>query len=347
LTEELLKAFNDMLSEREEQESLSLNDRVLIIDGMNTFIRSFAAIPTMDDNGNHIGGVTGFLRSVAFAIRQVNPTRVYVIFDGKGGSKRRRDIYPEYKAGRKPVTRLNRAYDMTTEQDEKDLMKRELVIVAKSLLSLPITTITLDHVEADDIMSYIATHTAEQGGQSILYSTDKDFLQLVNDNITIWHPMKKKTYTTDLVLEEHKIHPNNFLLYRSLIGDNSDNISGIKGIGTKTLLKHMPQFAEEQKITLDELMDTAKANKSKVMQKIVDNKDIIERNLYLMSLESANMSDINKMKVLNRINESEVILDKPHLTNLLEEYNILPAIQNYNFWLQQTFLPLMRFNGRL
>jgi len=150
-----------------------------------------------------------------------------------------------------------------------------------------------------------------------------------------------------LVLEEHKIHPNNFLLYRSLIGDNSDNISGIKGIGTKTLLKHMPQFAEEQKITLDELMDTAKANKSKVMQKIVDNKDIIERNLYLMSLESANMSDINKMKVLNRINESEVILDKPVLTNLLEEYNILPAIQNYNFWLQQTFLPLMRFNGRL
>jgi hypothetical protein len=94
-------------------------------------------------------------------------------------------------------------------------------------------------------------------------------------------------------------------------------------------------------------MDVAKANKSKVMQKIVDNKDIIERNLYLMSLESANMSDINKMKVLNRINESEVILDKPVLTNLLEEYNILPAIQNYNFWLQQTFLPLMRFNGRL
>jgi 5'-3' exonuclease len=89
MTEELLSAFNDMLSEKEKQESLSLNDRVLIIDGMNTFIRSFAAIPTMDDNGNHIGGVTGFLRSVAFAIRHVNPTRVYVIFDGKGGSKRR------------------------------------------------------------------------------------------------------------------------------------------------------------------------------------------------------------------------------------------------------------------
>ena len=346
MTEELLSAFNDMLSDKEKQESLSLNDRVLIIDGMNTFIRSFAAIPTMDDNGNHIGGITGFLRSIAYAIRQVNPTRVYVIFDGKGGSKRRRDIYPEYKAGRKPVTRLNRAYDMTTAQDERDLMKRELVISAKSLMNLPITTITLDHVEADDIMAYIATHTAEQGGESIIYSTDKDFLQLVNDNITIWHPMKKKTYTAEIILEEHSIHPNNFLLYRSLIGDNSDNISGIKGIGTKTLLKHAPQFAEEKEVTLDELMDIAQASKSKVMKKIVDNIDIIERNLYLMSLSSVNMSANNKMTVLNRVQEDEVILDKDNLTNLLKEYNVLPAIQNYDFWLQQTFTPLTRFNGR-
>ena len=76
MTEELLKAFNNMLNEKEEQQNLSFNDRVLVIDGMNTFIRSFAAIPTMDDNGNHIGGVTGFLRSIAYAIRQINPTRV-------------------------------------------------------------------------------------------------------------------------------------------------------------------------------------------------------------------------------------------------------------------------------
>ena len=346
MTEELLKAFNNMLNEKEELQSLSFNDRVLIIDGMNTFIRSFAAIPTMDDNGNHIGGVTGFLRLIAYAIRQINPTRVYVIFDGKGGSKRRRDIYPEYKAGRKPVTRLNRAYDMTTAQDERDLMKRELVIVAKSLMSLPITTITLDHVEADDIISYIATHTEEQGGESIIYSTDKDFLQLVNENITVWHPMKKKTYTAELILEEHKIHPNNFLLYRAITGDTSDNISGVKGVGIKTLLKHVPQFAEESEISLDELVDISQANKSKVMQKIADNKDILERNLYLMSLSSVNMSSNNKMTVLNRIEENETILDKDILTNLLREYNILPAIQNYDFWLQQTFSPLTRFNGR-
>ena len=342
-----MKAFENMLGDREEQKNLSLNSRVLIIDGMNTFIRSFAAIPTMDDNGNHIGGVTGFLKSVGFAIRTIKPTRVYVVFDGKGGSKRRRDFFPEYKSGRKPVTRLNRAYDMTTEQDEKDLMKYELVIVAKSLMNLPITTITLDHVEADDIISYIAQYTKEQNGESIIYSTDKDFLQLVDEKTTVWHPMKKKTYDDKLVLEEHKIHPNNFLLYRSLTGDNSDNIPGIKGLGTKTLLKFIPQFAEPNKLELDELLDIAKAHKSKVMNTVADNKDILERNLYLMSLSSANMSDINKMKVLNRIENADTTLNKPDLTKLLKEFNILPAMQNYDFWLQQTFSPLTRFNGRL
>ena len=82
------------------------------------------------------------------------------------------------------------------------------------------------------------------------------------------------------------------------------------------------------------------------MKKIVDSIDIIERNLYLMSLSSVNMSANNKMTVLNRVQEDEVILDKDNLTNLLKEYNVLPAIQNYDFWLQQTFTPLTRFNGR-
>ena len=126
MTQDLLEVFQSM-DFSDKDEGIALNDRVLIIDGMNTFIRSFAAIPTMDENGNHIGGVTGFLKSIGYVTRKFKPSRVYVIFDGKGGSKRRRDIYPDYKLGRKPLTRLNRTYDMTTEKDEQDLMRYESV----------------------------------------------------------------------------------------------------------------------------------------------------------------------------------------------------------------------------
>ena len=95
---------------------MTYNSRVLLIDALNTFLRSYAAIPTLDDNGNHIGGMSGFLKSIGSVIRDFKPTRVIIVFDGKGGSQRRRKIYPDYKANRKPPTRLNRQYDMTTEQ---------------------------------------------------------------------------------------------------------------------------------------------------------------------------------------------------------------------------------------
>ena len=344
MTQDLLEVFQSMDFSNKD-DGITLNDRVLIIDGMNTFIRSFAAIPTMDENGNHIGGVTGFLKSVGYVIRKFKPSRVYVIFDGKGGSKRRRDIYPDYKSGRKPLTRLNRTYDMTTEQDEQDLMRYELVIVAKALMKLPITTITLDYVEADDIISYIAQHVVENGGESIIYSTDKDFLQLVGDGIKVWNPVRKKTYIPETVLEDYTIHPNNFLLYRALTGDISDNLPGIKGLGMKTLLKFMPGFATEEKLDLDDVITVAESSKSKVILKIVDQKENIQRNLILMSLLSVMMSDNNKLKVLNKINKPQLFLKKYDLTKLLIETNILPSMQNYDSWVVSTFNSLTRFDG--
>jgi DNA polymerase-1 len=344
MTQDLLEVFQSM-DFSDKDEGIALNDRVLIIDGMNTFIRSFAAIPTMDENGNHIGGVTGFLKSVGYVTRKFKPSRVYVIFDGKGGSKRRRDIYPDYKLGRKPLTRLNRTYDMTTEKDEQDLMRYELVIVAKALMKLPITTITLDHVEADDIMSYIAQHVVEAGGESIIYSTDKDFLQLVGDGIKVWNPVRKKTYIPEIVVEDYEIHPNNFLLYRALTGDTSDNLPGIKGLGMKTLLKIVPEFVTEQHLTFDDVIDAAENSKLKVASRIIDEQEAIKLNIKLMSLRSVMISDNNKMKILNKINRPQLSLHKYDLTKLLIETNILPAMQNYDSWVVSTFNPLTRFDG--
>ena len=344
MTQDLLEVFQSM-DFSDKDEGIALNDRVLIIDGMNTFIRSFAAIPTMDENGNHIGGVTGFLKSVGYVTRKFKPSRVYVIFDGKGGSKRRRDIYPDYKLGRKPLTRLNRTYDMTTEKDEQDLMRYELVIVAKALMKLPITTITLDHVEADDIISYIAQHVVENGGESIIYSTDKDFLQLVGDDIKVWNPVRKKTYIPEIVVEDYEIHPNNFLLYRALTGDTSDNLPGIKGLGMKTLLKIVPEFVTEQHLTFDDVIDAAENSKLKVASRIIDEQESIKLNIKLMSLRSVMISDNNKMKILNKINRPQLSLHKYDLTKLLMETNILPAMQNYDSWVVSTFNSLTRFDG--
>ena len=77
------------------------NDNVLVIDGLNTFIRVFSVIPTTNPDGIHVGGIVGFLRSIGYVINMFRPTRAIIVFDGKGGSSRRRKIYPEYKQKRK------------------------------------------------------------------------------------------------------------------------------------------------------------------------------------------------------------------------------------------------------
>jgi DNA polymerase-1 len=168
---------------------------------------------------------------------------------------------------------------------------------------------------------------------------------LVGDGIKVWNPVRKKTYIPETVLEDYTIHPNNFLLYRALTGDTSDNLPGIKGLGMKTLLKFMPGFVTEEKLTLDDVITVAESSKSKVILKIVDQKENIQRNLILMSLLSVMMSDNNKLKVLNKINKPQLFLKKYDLTKLLIETNILPSMQNYDSWVVSTFNSLTRFDG--
>ena len=119
------------------------NDSVLLIDGMNLFIRVFSAIPTTNEDGVHVGGIVGFLRSLAFNINMIRPTRTIIVFDGKGGSNRRRKIFPEYKMGRKMSYRLNRAHDFLTREEEQQMMIRQLNRVVEYLECLPVSIICL------------------------------------------------------------------------------------------------------------------------------------------------------------------------------------------------------------
>ena len=90
--------YLSILNEIKEQGGSELgdnpNENVLIIDGLNTFIRVFSVIPTTNDDGTHIGGIVGFLKSIGYTINMFRPTRCIIVFDGKGGSSRRRKLYP-------------------------------------------------------------------------------------------------------------------------------------------------------------------------------------------------------------------------------------------------------------
>jgi DNA polymerase-1 len=312
-------------------------------------MRSYAAIPAMDEDGNHIGGMAGFMKSLGFAIRSFKPTRVVLVFDGKGGSQRRRKIYKDYKANRKPPTRLNRQYDMTTDEQEKENMKWQLVSLVEMVECLPVSILALDNIEADDAIAYMSELVTKNGGTSIIYSTDKDFLQMVNENVKLYNPVKKKTFDIDIVLETYGVHPNNFVFYRSLLGDKSDNIDGIKGAGEKTVLKYIPELADANtEVNLD-LIEQKYADikkKPKLVENILDNTSIVNRNLQLMNLRDVDINIDAKMKIIHKFEEGCPPLRKSDLTKLMVKTRIISSIQNYDEWITFTFTPLARYYGK-
>jgi 5'-3' exonuclease len=349
---DLKKLFQEM--EFDKNDSMKYNDRVLFVDGLNTFIRNWCAIPTMNENGNHVGGVTGFLKSIGALIRNLKPTRVVLVFDGAGGSQRRRVLYPNYKSQRKPITHVNRTYDLETPEQEQEGMRDQLVALMSILSHLPVTVIAIDNIEADDVIAYASEWVVAQGGKAIILSTDKDFYQMINEHIHLWHPIKKKTYTIETVLEDYKILPDNFVLYRALTGDKSDNVPGVKGIGEikpngkggSKLLKYYPEFST-QPITLDFLFQRAEERKkeSKVYESILNSKELIERNLQLMTLRDVNVSASAKLKMIGAMQNHIPRLDKTTLTKLLLGGKFMSTLPNYDVWLATTFVPLLRFYG--
>lgn len=329
-------------------QGMGYNSRVLLVDAMNLFIRSYVAVPSMDDDGNHVGGMIGFLKSLGLAIRTFKPTRCIIVFDGKGGSQRRRKIYPQYKANRKPPVRLNRAYDMTTDEQERENMKWQLVELVQMLECLPLTIFAIDNVEADDVIAYLSQLVTADGGHSIIYSTDKDFFQLASSSVKIYNPVKKKTFDEQVILEDYGIHPKHFHFFRALNGDKSDNIDGVKGVGETTLKKYIPEIADPAvEISFDMVQQKYVDQKKvpKMIQNILNNKDIVERNLHLMNLHEGIMSVDARMKVANKYQEHSVELSKYTLTQLLMRSRLLSAFPNYDDWVNQNFIPLNRFSN--
>jgi DNA polymerase-1 len=322
------------------------NSDVLIIDGTNRFISTFCVTPTLNDNGEHVGGVSGFLTSIGYAIKLLSPTRVIIVFDGKGGSQRRRAIYPDYKAGRKPIKRLNRQYDdMVDSAGEEKNMYYQMSILADFLTSLPVTVLSIDYIEADDVIAYLAHHVFSKSDEKVtIMSADKDFYQLINERVNVWSPVKKKVYGVQDIVNEYGIYPQNFVFYRVLEGDKSDNIDGIKGIGRKTAIKRFPMLTESTQLDLEKLIGyaTDRSNENAIYAKVVEGADKVTRNHTLMQLSEPSISGALQMRILDSV-KTKYDLNKFAFVQKLTKYSMHNSIPNHHVWVQEVFYPLSVF----
>ena len=328
----------DLLDSVQKQDALKPNSRVLIVDGLNLYLRVFAVNGALNDNGVPVGGLTGFLRSLAYAIREVNPTRVIIVYDGAGGSQRRRKIHPNYKSNRKPGKRITRWDAFKNATEEKEAMKIQFSRLLDYLDFLPINVISIDRIEADDTIAYIANKLVKE--EVTIMSSDQDFLQLVDDRITVWSPTKKIFYTPNKVLEDYGVPAHNFLMYKVLMGDKSDNIEGVKGLGPKKLPKILPDLLTQNSLDLDFILEYSKKGEEPMHKRIVESGNQLQLNKKLMDLKNPPISGELKLQISRLIESPINLLSRNNFIIMYNDDQLGNAIQIPDLWLKEHFTKL-------
>lgn len=334
--------YQQLFEEFKNEAPQSNNSRLLLLDGLNMYIRVWAAVPALNENGDHVGGIVGFLRSLGSIIKTIKPTRCILVFDGKGGSVKRRKIFSDYKMGVRKKTNYNRFSEFTSPETERESMGMQLSRLMDYLQHFPIDCISVDSVEADDVIGYIANDLMySQFDEIVISSSDRDYFQLIDDKIKVYNPIKKILFDKNEVFNIHGIIQDNYMLYRALTGDTSDNVPGIKGIGINTLIKNVPEF-NEKRLELQEFLDLCRdklsANpKSKFFPKILEGVNDIERNISIIQLKDSIMSLHSKTQVMRSLEGKTYETNLPKLVELVSQDRIYSSIKDFPTWVKESF----------
>ncbi len=262
----------------------------LIFRGYYAFIKN----PRINSKGFDTSAIMGFLNSIFDILNREKPDYFSVVFD-KGGSKDRREIFREYKANRHATP---------------EPILESVPIIYDILKNLGINTIDKDGYEADDIIGTIAMRAEKEGFQIFMVTPDKDFAQLVTEDIFLYKPARFgngiEIWGVDEVNNKFEIdHPTKVIDYLGMMGDSVDNIPGLPGVGDKTAKKFLKEYG-----SLEGLIENIEHLKGKLKEKIEDNKELgflskklakiitnvpVEFELEDLKLKTPNNSEITKI----------------------------------------------------
>jgi DNA polymerase-1 len=277
----------------------------VLVDGKNTMYRHNFTSSLMDPEGNKVSGVHGMFKEMSMIIRNLEPSNLVVCWD-IGKSRERLKLYPEYK-GHRP----------TKEKDPEffENLQFQISEMQAIIKNLPVKQIGVDGVEADDIIGFLCKQLP---GKKIVFSNDSDFLQLVDKDTSLFLASKKKLITAENINEWLGYDAKFYKVWKAMVGDSSDNIKGIPGIGEKTAIKIIKG---EKKVALD--------------------KEIINRNLKLITIGHL-LSKEDKLAIVNKYKSERA--KKPNSLVVRAIFKKL-GFQYYLLNFGQVVAGYRRFNG--
>ena len=341
---ELFKLLDNVTQEEQVGPTFTKHSRVLLVDGLNLFLRNFAVLNYINQDGVHIGGLGGFLRSLGYLIQTIKPTSVYLVFDGIGSSNNRKNLLPEYKSGRHQTRVTN--WDTFDDLEDENVSKyNQISRLVHYLKCLPVKTIAIDKAEADDLIAHLSTHLASKHKSKVfIVSSDKDFLQLVNNDITVYSPIEKYFYDRKTIESKFGLPPENFILYKTLLGDNSDKVPGVKGLGKGKIFKLFPEL-QTKILTLDDIfrISAEKYKEHIIYSRIIFEEDSVRNCFKIMNLSNPIIDDNEKQFLEDLVIEETPKLKAGDFLRLYSEDGMGFTLKNVDRWLPNNFNVLNSF----
>ena len=200
---------------------------LVLVDGSSYLFRAFHALPPLvSSKGRPTGAVKGVINMIRSLLKAQPQAGIAIVFDAKGDTFRNR-IYPEYKAHRPPMPPELRA---------------QIAPIHEVIRAMGLPLLIIDDVEADDVIGSLAVQAAAAGTSTLISTGDKDLAQLVNDKVTLINTMNDETLDSAGVERKFGVRPERIIDYLALMGDKSDNIPGVPGVGPKTAVKWLQEY---------------------------------------------------------------------------------------------------------
>lgn len=240
---------------------MSDKKRLFLLDAFALIFRGYYAFiknPRINSKGQDTSAIMGFTNSLFDIIRREKPDHLAVCFD-KDGSKERKELFPEYKANR---------------DETPEAIRLAVPIIQDILKAMNIPSVSLSGLEADDVIGTLAKQAEKEGYEVYMVTPDKDFAQLVSENIFMYRPARMgngiEKWGIPEIQERFGVErPEQVIDYLGMMGDAADNIPGLPGVGDKTAKKFLKQFG-----SMEELLANTDQLKGKMKEKIEANKEL-------------------------------------------------------------------------
>ena len=287
-----------------------------IIDTFGFFFRSYFALPPLkNSDGFPTGLLTGFINLIDSLHRDHNTDYIVFALDSKGKTFRS-DIYPDYKVNR--------------DSPPEDLVK-QLPIAIDWIAEMGFANLAKEGFEADDIIATLAKYGKEQGLKVRIISHDKDLYQMIEDGkVVMYDSVKRKEITSQECFEKFGVYPKDFINFQAIVGDASDNVPGVKGIGKVGASKLINKYGTLEAI-YDDIENAGTAN---IQKKLLDSKESAFMSRELVTMDQNVFKDFDL--------ESFAFEDKNYLTSLLddfERYEMRRAIEKAKVGVDDSDMP--------